>query len=108
MMPGMGRMDPKKMQGMMRQMGIKSKEIDAEEVIIKTSSGELIISNPQVTEVTMQGIKTYQVMGEVSEKESNTEDVNMIVEKTGCTKEQAEETLEKNNGDIAAAILELS
>ena len=108
-MPGTGRMDQRKMEGMMRQMGIKTKNIDAEEVIIKTGSGELIISNPQVTEITMQGVKTYQIMGDISEKTTiNQEDIHIIMEKTGCKEEQAESALKKNNGDIAAAILELS
>ena len=97
---------------MMKQMGIKSKPIDASEVVIKTSGGKLIISNPQVTEITMQGVKTYQIVGDVSEsaedsKKYTEEDVKLVIEKAGCSKEKAEEALEKSEGDIAEAIIDL-
>ncbi|MCD4740667.1 nascent polypeptide-associated complex protein [archaeon] len=106
----MGGMDPRQMKAMMKQMGIKQKTIDATEVIIKTGEGELLISNPQVTEVVMQGVKTYQVMGEVSErtgKKYTEEDVKLVMEKAGCSKEKAKNALEKNDGDIATAIVNL-
>ncbi len=109
-----GKMNPKQMEGMMKQMGIKSKPIDAKEVIIKTGEGELVISNPQVTEITMQGVKTFQIMGDVSEraggpaKAYTEDDIKLVMEKTGCSKEKVEGALEKSGGDIAAAIVELS
>ena len=38
MIPGLGGgLDPKKMQGMMKKLGIKQEEIDAQEVTIKTA-----------------------------------------------------------------------
>lgn len=108
-----GGVDPRQMKAMMKQMGIKQRAIDAEEVIIKTGEGELVISNPQVTEITMQGTKTYQIMGDVSErtdepkKKYTEDDVKLVREKTGCSQDQAEDVLEKNGGDIAAAIVSL-
>lgn len=109
MLPGMGKINPRQMQNLMKQMGIKSKEIAAEEVIIKTDSGKLIITNPQVTEITMQGIKTYQIAGDVKEEveEFKEEDVKIVMEKTGCSREDAEKALEENKGEVAAAILSI-
>ena len=43
MMPGM---NPRKMQAMMRKMGIAQQEIDATEVIIKCPDKEIVITEP--------------------------------------------------------------
>jgi nascent polypeptide-associated complex subunit alpha len=100
-------MDPKKMQALMRQMGIKSEEISATKVIIETDSGEsLIIENPQVTQITMQGQKSFQIAGDVrKETKASSDDIKMVMEKTGCSEDAAKEALEKSGGDIAEAIL---
>ena len=109
MLPGMGKINPRQMQNLMRQMGIKSREIFAEEVIIKTDTGKLIITNPKVTEITMQGIRTYQIMGDIREEveEFKEEDVKLVIEKTGCSREEAEKALKENKGEVAAAILSI-
>ncbi len=105
-----GGLDPKKMQQMMRQMGIKSDEIPATKVTIETESGAtLIIENPQVTQITMQGQKSFQIAGDVrTEEKSSGDDIRLVMEKTGCSEAQAKEALEKSKGDIAEAILSLS
>ncbi len=105
-----GGLDPKKMQQMMRQMGIKSDEIPATKVTIETESGTtLIIENPQVTQITMQGQKSFQIAGDVrTEEKSSGDDIKLVMEKTGCSEEQAKDALEKSKGDIAEAILSLS
>ena len=98
---------------MMKQMGIKQIEIPATEVIIKTEDKDLIITSPQVSKVNMMGQETYQIVGEVHEQERSTtpdiseEDVQTVVEQTGCSEEEAKETLEKNQGDLAETIMEL-
>ncbi len=105
MFPGL---DPKKMQQVMKQMGIGQEEIDASKVIIEKESGKIIIDNPSVIKISMQGQETFQISGEISEEAGNSEeDIKTIIEKTGCTEEQAKEALEKT-GDLAEAILELS
>jgi len=106
MMPGM---DPKKMQSLMKQMGIKSEDIDAQKVVIETSSGSIIIDQPQVVQITMQGQKSFQISGNVrTEEKSSSEDLKMVMEQTGCTEDQAKGALEKSGGDIAQAIVSLS
>ena len=103
-----GGLDPRKMQKIMKQMGISSKEIPAKRVIIEMEDGRYIINNPQVTEVNMQGSKSYQIAGEATfEEDINEEDIKIITEQTGCTIEEAKSALEKTNGDIAEAILSL-
>lgn len=109
MFPGL---DPKKMHAVMKQMGISQEEIDANRVIIECSDKNIIINNPSVTKIKMQGQTNFQISGDVSEEsseeDSSEEDIETIVEKTNCTKEEAKKALEDANGDLAEAILSLS
>jgi len=109
MFPGM---NPKKMQAVMRQMGIDQEELDAKRVLIEKTDGEkVILTNPSVVKIKMQGQVSYQISGEETIENSlaeiSEEDVKTVMEKTECTKEQARRALE-NTGDLAEAILELS
>jgi len=112
MLPGLGGMNPKKMAGMMKQLGINQEEIDAEKVIIeKKDGGKIIIENPSVQKITMQGQSSFQVSGDVSEGEGtgfSEEDIKMVVEKTGKSEEEAKKALEESGGEIAEAIVKLS
>ena len=107
-----GGINPKKMQAMMKQMGMDQQEIDASRVTIEKSDGtKITIENPSVTKVNFQGQSTFQVVGEESEESAEVtvseEDIKAVMGKTNCSEEQAKETLEKT-GDLAEAILELS
>ncbi|HOZ35815.1 MAG TPA: nascent polypeptide-associated complex protein [archaeon] len=104
-----GGIDPRRMQSMMKQMGIENKEIEAIRVIIETNSKKIIIENPTVTEVSMQGQKTYQIMGEIKEETGiPKEDISLVMEATKKSEKEAKEALEKTSGDIAKAIELLS
>jgi nascent polypeptide-associated complex subunit alpha len=109
MIPGLGGLNPKKMQGLMKQMGIQQDEVPVEKVTIeKTDGSKIIISPANVQKITMQGQSSYQISGEeIEEQGISEEDIKMVMEKTSCTEEQARKTLEKT-GDIAEAILNLS
>lgn len=92
----------------MKAMGIKQKEIAASEVVIKAEGREIVVSNPQVIEIDMKGVKTFQVMGEISERGVlPEEDVGMVAEQAGVDKQKAREALKKSGGDIAKAIMGL-
>ena len=110
MIPGM---NPRAMKQAMKRMGIQQQDIEATEVIIKTEDKEIVIANPQVAKVNMMGQETYQVVGEAQERaiskepEINEEDIKTVMEQTGTDEEKAKETIEKHNGDLAAAIMEL-
>jgi len=112
MFPGLGGLDPKKMQAIMKQMGIAQQEIDASKVIIEKSDGNKIIIEPaSVTKIKMQGQESFQVIGEAKEEASKPEisesDIKTVMEKTGCSKKEAKIALEET-GDLAEAILKLS
>ena len=107
MFPGI---NPKQMEKAMRQMGIKSEDIDASEVIIRLNSGsELVISNPSVQKVIMGGNASFQVSGEAVERSAEAEisedDISIVAEKAGVSREKAKGALEDAKGDIAEAIM---
>ena len=105
-------LNPKKMQAVMKQMGISQDDIPALRVVIeKTDSNKIIIENPSVTKVKMQGQESFQISGEIKEEnlevKISEEDIQTVIEKTGKSKEEAKKSLEKTN-DLAESILELS
>ena len=109
MFPGM---NPRKMKSMMRKMGIAQEDIPVKKVIIeKTDNSKIIIENPSVTKVKMQGQETFQITGDITENSEplvgSEEDIKTIIEKTNCSEQQARKTLEKTH-DLAESILELS
>lgn len=110
MFPGMGKINPKQMQGMMKQFGIKTEEINAKRVIFELSDKKIILEAPSVSAMVMSGQKMYSVMGGTEKQESADapeEDVNMVAQQADCSEEQAKKALEETEGDIAAAILKL-
>jgi nascent polypeptide-associated complex subunit alpha len=111
MMPNI---DPRTMKNMMAKMGIKSTEIDATRVIIESNSTDIIIDNPQVTKIEMQGVTSFQITGNISEKEKvvevsiSEEDIKLVQEQTGIeNREKVVKALHDANGDIAKAIITL-
>jgi nascent polypeptide-associated complex subunit alpha len=97
-------MDPKKMNTVMKQLGIKQENIEADEVIIKSKGKEFIIKDPAVTKMTVQGQDMFQVTGNIEEK-INSDDVNMVAESANVGEEEAKDALEKSDGDLAKAIM---
>ena len=128
---GGGGMNPRKMQQMMKQMGIDVTEIDAEEVVIRTGDEELVFDGAQVTRMDAQGQETYQIVGEPTTHELGTgdeidadadaaddadsgdvggitdEDIQLVATRSGVSQSDAREALEDADGDLAAAISSL-
>ena len=110
MFPGLGNMDPTRMQRMLKQFGIESSELAVKKVAFELEDGRtLVISEPQVTAIDMKGQKTYTVMGEAKEERKGIpeEDIEMVMKQAKVDRKKAEAALKKNSGDIAEAILEL-
>ena len=121
-------MNPRKMQQMMKQMGIDVDELDAEEVVIRKSDGEeLVFDQPDITVMDARGQETYQVVGEPTTRESTAgaveagtaesaesegesaagipdDDVEIVAMRTGASEDDAREALEATDGDLAAAV----
>ena len=117
MFGGGGGLNPRKMEQMMKQMGIDVEEIDAEEVIIRTPECDLVFDGPEVTKMDARGQETYQIVGSPSEQATAetteaagaipADDVALVADRTGVDEETARETLEAHDGDLAAAVDEL-
>ena len=98
-------LDPKKMQAVMKQMGISQEDIPSLKVIIEKEDGQkIIINNPFVTKIKAQGQESFQVTGEISEQGFSENDVKSVMEQTGCSEKKAKAALEKTQ-DIVEAIM---
>jgi len=112
-------MNPRQMKAMMKRMGITQEEIaDVEEVVIRTRTKEIVLTGASVTSMTVQGQKTYQVVGEPKERPRKheetddeagvpAEDVELVMSQTGCSAQQARKALEECDGAPAEAILKV-
>ncbi|MCQ2056522.1 MAG: nascent polypeptide-associated complex protein [archaeon] len=117
-MQGIRGINPRQMKQAMRKMGIASSSIDdAIEVIIRTSSKNIVISNPEVTVMTVQGVNSYQITGNISERGTEEsldaldsiplEDVDLVISQTNCSREEAIKALKECDGQPAEAILKI-
>jgi len=112
----MRRVNPREARRMMQRMGMSMGAMpDVEQVIFKTSSKEIIVENPDVAVMEMQGQKIFQVTGErIVEKPVEKavripeEDVQLVATQANVNPEQARAALEQTKGDLAQAILLLS
>lgn len=106
-----GKIDPKKMQEMMKKLNMNVRHVDADEVLIKTKDKTIIISNPEVMIANMMGRDVYQITGDVSEsteRKVNENDVELVMKQTGKDRETVVNKLEELDNDLARAILELN
>jgi len=103
---------------MMQKMGMQVDEIEGvTEVLIRTPTREIVIDEPVVTSVVVQGQKMFQVTGGSShEKAPLTEaplmeipeaDAKLVAEQTGKSLDDARTALKEAGGDLAEAILKL-
>ncbi len=106
-------MSPAQMKRYMKQLGIKTEEwSDVHEVIIRRDSGDVIIKNPSVVIVDAQGQKIFQITGDIKTEEEvkrkyTEEDISLVMEQTGASREAAIKALEECDGEVAEAILKL-
>jgi nascent polypeptide-associated complex subunit alpha len=105
---------------MMQKMGMNMDSVaDVNQVIIRTASKDIIIDEPEVAILQVQGQKMYQVIGgQVSEQAPSKlqsaatakpafseEDVQLVADQTGKSLQKAKEALMECDGDLAKAIL---
>jgi len=113
------RMNPREQKRLMQRMGMNMNSVpDVQQVVIKTSGKDIVIDEPEVAILEVQGQKMYQVIGgQVSEQSPSQrqtakpqatyseEDVRLVADQTGKSPEKAKEALEECQGDLAKAIL---
>jgi len=104
---------------MMQKMGMKVDEIgNVSQVIIKTNTRDIVIEEPSVTMVTVQGQAMYQIAGgqvtqtapapsTPSPPSISDADVQLVAQQTGKSIEDSRKALIDAGGDLAKAILTL-
>jgi nascent polypeptide-associated complex subunit alpha len=119
-------MNERNMRLAMRRMGVSTEEMKGvQEVVIRLANEELVIENPEVTVVTMQGVKTYQVAGETKSQPRGThavvgteqkapppaayteEDVELVMGQAGVDRDAAVAALVEAHGEPAEAIMKI-
>jgi len=112
--------NPRELKRRMKQLGIDVEELkDVKTITIEFPDKELIIREPQIVVMKIQGQKIYYVSGgteEVASKEVVVEsapsisedDIKFVMEQTGASREEALNALKKAGGDIPQAILMLT
>ncbi len=125
MIPG-GPRNPRQMEAMMRRLGMTSEEVPAvEEVVVRTRTEEIVFRAPSVTVLTVQGVRTYQVVGQPQARPRSAapatagtpaaaapsgppeEDVQLVMDQAHVSREEAVAALASANGAPAEAILRI-
>ncbi len=115
MIPGMNPKQMKQMERQMKKMGMKMDDVEGvEEVIIRCRDKDIVISPAEVNIMNVMGSETYQITGEAREVERevvleiNEEDIELVSNQAGVSKEVAEDALKEAKGDLAEAIMKLN
>jgi nascent polypeptide-associated complex subunit alpha len=126
MMPG-GPRNERQMQMMMRRMGMTTEPIEGvDEVLIRTKESEIVLLNPEVTILTIQGVRTYQVVGTPTTRARTRdgaapggtvapaapagppeEDIALVMEQAGVERDEAVQALRQAGGEPAEAIMKV-
>src|SRR5512141_1197935 len=105
------RMNPREQKRMMQRMGMNMDSVaGVQQVIIRTAEKDIVIDEPEVAILQVQGQKMYQVIGgQVSEQAPSQrgataetakpafseEDVQLVADQTGKSLEKAKEALQE-------------
>ena len=114
------------METMMKRLGMTSETVPGvEEVVIRTRAVEHVFKAPEVTILTVQGIRTYQVVGTPESRPRSAagpaagaapapepsgppeEDIRLVMDQANVSREEAVEALEATHGAPAEAILRI-
>src|SRR5207249_10968380 len=104
-----GKINPREANRMMQRMGMQVQLDEVTKVIMETPTKRIVIDNPEVATVTVQGQTVYQVGGGTTREEGigggSDEDVKLVASQAGVSAEDAANALRQSNGDLAQAII---
>jgi len=106
-----GKVNPREANRMMQRMGMQVQQLDeVTKVIMESPTKRIIIDNPEVATVTVQGQTVYQVGGGTVREEGvggggSEDDVKLVASQAGVSAEQAANALRQSGGDLAQAII---
>ncbi len=114
-------MSPRKMKGMLKNMGIDIEELEGViEVVIHMPDKEIVIQNASVAVMDAHGVRSYQISGDTTERSVSSgvesepvleipdSDVELVAAQTGADIAAAKAALVEARGDLAAAIMKLT
>lgn len=121
----MRRLSQREIKRMMSRLGVNAKEMsEVKEAVLRTETKEIVIQNPTVTSLEIQGQLIFQIVADsieereiqkeekiVSEakpQEIPEEDILLVAQQANVSFEEAKKALEETNGDLAQAILMLT
>ncbi len=98
---------------MLQRMGVTFEALEGvEEVHLKFKDKTIILKHPEVMITKISGQKLYQISAaeEIEEKQQISyepieEDIQLVMQQTGASREEAISALKETEGDIASAIL---
>jgi nascent polypeptide-associated complex subunit alpha len=105
------RINPREANRMMQRMGMQVEQIDGvTRVIIESASKRIVIDDPEVAVVKVQGQTVYQVGGGTAREEgpagaSSQDDAKLVASQAGVSVEEAAKALRQSGGDLAQAII---
>jgi nascent polypeptide-associated complex subunit alpha len=129
MIPG-GMRNQRQMELAMRRLGMTTEPVEGvEEVVIRTKDKEHVFQAPEVTILSVQGVRTYQVVGNATVRPRSAgplagsapaspsppaapvgppeEDVQLVMEQASVDRSEALSALQAAGGEPAEAILQL-
>ena len=95
----------------MQRMGMQVKQIDdVTRVVIESASKRIVIDEPEVAVVTVQGQTVYEVGGGRAREEGpsgagSEDDAKLVAAQAEVSVEQAASALRQSGGDLAQAII---
>src|SRR5207247_8841834 len=105
------RINPREDNRMKQRMGMQIKQIDdVTRVVIESATKKIIIDEPEVAIVTVQGQTVDQVGGGRTREEgpasaSSDEDAKLVAAQAGVSAEEATNALRPSGGDLAQSIM---
>ncbi len=117
-------LNPRELERYLKRMGIKMEEVDAAYVEIGLRNGDVLrIEGPAVALLKLPNkVLVYQVQAQEGSVKTQRrqvqqqaaggytptdEDINLVVEQTGATREEAEQALREAKGDLVQAVMSL-
>jgi nascent polypeptide-associated complex subunit alpha len=105
-----GKVNPREANRMMQRMGMQVQQLDeVTKVIMESPTKRIVIDNPEVATVTVQGQTIYQVGGGTVREEGigggPDDDVKLVASQAGVSTEEATSALRQSGGDLAQAII---
>lgn len=113
MLPGISNRQARRL---LQKLGLQMKEMEGvKEVVLRMEDGrELVVESPMVYQLTSKELSILNVVGRLTERKAeeeevtlSEEDVELVMQQTGASRDEAIQALIESNGDLAEAILKL-